>query len=308
MNSRLAHTYSIVGRDPKSGEMGVAVQSHFFSVGSVVAWGEAGVGVVATQSMVKIDYGPHGLALMREGVSAEDALARLMAQDEAREVRQVAMLDATGGVATHTGSRCIPDAGHLIAENVSVQANMMENYRVWPAMLAAFQDGTGQPLADRLLTALAAAQAAGGDIRGQQSAALLVVDGERQAEAWRGRQIDLRVEEHPDPVTELQRLLRYHQAYRYASESDELMARGEWEAAKGAIDKAVALVPDEVELRFWAAHAMLMAGREGEALPRFAEVFAEEPQWAALLPRLVPAGLLPEDPALIQRILDRAQR
>ena len=307
MTRTLVHTYSIVARDPRTGELGVAVQSHYFSVGPVVPWAEAGVGAVATQSLVKIDYGPEGLALMRAGLSAPDALARLLADDPEREVRQVAMVDAAGNVAAHTGTRCIPAAGHLTADGVSVQANMMVDDRVWPAMLEAFE-ARDALLPERLVAALEAAQAVGGDIRGQQSAALLVVGAERAEAAWRGRLIDLRVEEHPHPVEELGRLLRFHRAYQYASQADDEMALGEWEAARASFARAVENAPDEVELRFWAAHAMLMAGREEEAMPRFAEVFAAEAHWADLVPRLIPAGLLPDDDALVARIQAQAEQ
>jgi uncharacterized Ntn-hydrolase superfamily protein len=163
--SRLAHTFSIVARDPQSGEMGVAVQSHWFSVGSVVTWAEAGVGAVATQSLVEISYGPLGLALMRAGKSPSEALAALLAADERRELRQVAMVDTQGRMATHTGARCIADAGHETGESFSVQANMMARPDVWPAMARAYREAEGD-LAESLLTALEAGQAAGGDIRG----------------------------------------------------------------------------------------------------------------------------------------------
>ncbi|HWQ29053.1 MAG TPA: DUF1028 domain-containing protein, partial [Dehalococcoidia bacterium] len=202
-----AHTYSIVARDPATGALGVAVQSHYFSVGSIVSWAEAGVGAVATQSIANVDYGPRGLALMREGLSASQALSALLENDPGRDVRQVAMVDARGGVAAHTGTRCIPAAGHLSGDGFSVQANLMANDSVWPAMRDAFERSDGE-LADRLLAALEAAQNAGGDIRGQQSAALLVVSGERSHEPWRGRLFDLRVEDHPEPVAELKRLVR----------------------------------------------------------------------------------------------------
>lgn len=300
-HTRPIHTYSIVARDPETGEMGVAVQSHAFSVGSAVPWAEAGVGAVATQSLTRIDYGPEGLALMRMGLTASQALADLIENDESRDVRQVAMVDTQGNAAAFTGSRCIAAAGHVIGDGFSVQANLMVNESVWPAMKDAYEHADGD-LADRLLAALEAAQASGGDIRGQQSAALLVVAGERSERSWEGRLFELRVEDHPRPLDELKRLVRLQRAYRYADRADELIAAQNFDDAMGALAKAAALAPDVLELRFWAAAALFAAGREDESLELFREVFAKEPVWALLAPRLVPLGLLPDDPAALERI------
>ncbi|MGH2542510.1 MAG: DUF1028 domain-containing protein [Ardenticatenaceae bacterium] len=297
-----AHTYSIVARDAASGEMGVAVQSHYFSVGSIVSWAEAGVGAVATQSLVKVEYGPEGLALMREGKTAREALETLLHADDEREVRQVAMVDARGNVAVHTGSKAIPDAGHATGEGFAVQANLMIADSIWPAMKTAYEKAEGN-LADRMIATLQAGQAAGGDIRGQQSAAIVVVAGQRQEQPWQGRLIDLRVEDHPRPVEELRRLLQLHRAYKLATESDDMMAIGKWEEAERAMAGAVALAPEIVELRFWYALNLLQSGREAEALKRFRDVFQEEPVWRELLPRLVTVGLFPDDHALLQRAL-----
>jgi uncharacterized Ntn-hydrolase superfamily protein len=300
-STRPIHTYSIVARDPETGEMGVAVQSHAFSVGAAVPWVESGVGAVATQSLTRIDYGPEGLALMRHGMSARQALGALLKNDENRDVRQVAMVDARGGVAAHTGTKCIAAAGHLIGDGFSVQANLMLDESVWPAMKEAYESAEGE-LADRLIVALEAAQEAGGDIRGQQSAALLVVSGERSVRYWEGRSFDLRVEDFAHPVAELRRLVQLQRAYRYADRADELMAVRNFEDAMGALSKAAALAPGVVELRFWAAASLFSAGKEDEALTIFREVFAKEPIWAQLAPRLVPLGLLPEDPVALARI------
>ncbi|HXF50808.1 MAG TPA: DUF1028 domain-containing protein [Dehalococcoidia bacterium] len=299
------HTYSIVARDPETGQLGVAVQSHYFSVGSIVSWAEAGVGAVATQSVALVDYGPRGLALMREGLSARQALDALLANDPGRDVRQVAMVDARGNVAAHTGSRCIPAAGHVEGDGFSVQANLMVDGSVWPAMKRAFEESRGD-LAERLLAALDAGQAAGGDIRGQQSAALLVVSGERSPEPWRGRVFDLRVEDHPEPLVELRRLVRLRRAYRLADESDELLAAGDYATARARLEEALTLAPENDELRFWAALTLFRVGEEAHALPMLREVFARGPQWAELVPRLAPLGLLPESPEAVGRIL--AQR
>ena len=210
-------TYSIVARDPATGEMGVAVQSHWFSVGSVVPWAQAGIGAVATQSFVDPAYGPLGLELMRAGKSAPAALNALVSTDEDKAVRQVAMIDAEGRVAAHTGSRAIFAAGHHVGKQYSVQANLMEKPTVWPAMAKAFESAEGD-LAERLLCALEAAQAEGGDIRGRQSAAIVVVRAVSTGKPWEDRLFDLRVEDHPNPVAELRRLVRLQRAYQKLNE------------------------------------------------------------------------------------------
>jgi uncharacterized Ntn-hydrolase superfamily protein len=220
----VVHTFSIVARDPATGEMGVAVQSHWFSVGSIVTWAEAGVGAIATQSFVDPGYGLKGLELMRKGTPAAVALDRLVAEDKQPDGRQVAMIDAQGRVAAYTGKSAIAAAGHHVGNQFAVQANMMANAKVWPAMAAAYQSTKGD-LADRLLAALEAAQAAGGDLRGRQSAAILVVKGTSTGRPWAGadRVFDLRVDDHPQPITELRRLVRLQRAYAHANHGDELM-------------------------------------------------------------------------------------
>ena len=302
---RPVHTYSIVARDPLTGELGVAVQSHWFQVGAVVSWAEAGVGAVATQSFVEIAYGPKGLDLMRQGKSAEEALAALLEDDPQRDVRQVAMVDAKGGVAVWTGSNCIAAAGHAKGDGFSVQANLMDRESVWPAMEKAFQEAEGG-LGERMLAALEAAEAEGGDIRGKQSAALLVVRGERSDEPWKGRRIDLRVADHPEPLAELRRLLGLHQAYESMNAGDEALALGEVDAAMRHYSWAADLAPQIEELPFWKAVTLFSSGREEKALPIFREVFAKNADWARLVPRLPASGLLPDDPEKIRRILAQA--
>lgn len=297
-----AHTFSIVARDPEDGKMGVAVQSHWFSVGSVVAWGEPGVGVVATQSMVEKSYGPRGLALMRAGIPVKAALSALLQTDDNPEVRQVAMLDHSGEVAVHTGSRCIAYAGHESGEGFSVQANMMHNDRVWPAMAEAYRSTHG-PLAERLMAALEAAQTAGGDIRGQQSASMLVISGEAGKQPWEGILVDLRVEDHPQPLQELRRLLTVHTAYDWMNEGDAFLANGKVERALSAYRSAAELAPDFDELPFWHALTLAELDRMEEAAPIFQAVFRANPDWAELVKRLPAAGLLKDDPVLLKRIL-----
>lgn len=298
-----AHTFSIVARDPSTGEMGIAVQSHWFSVGSVVAWGEPGVGVVATQSMVEKSYGPQGLELMRIGISAPAALPALLQADDNREVRQVAMVDSQGRVAVHTGLRCIACAGHIQGDGFSVQANMMLRDTVWPAMSEAYTGATGS-LAERMLAALEAAQAAGGDIRGQQSASILVVSGTVGARPWEGILVDLRVEDNPQPVSELKRLLGIHRAYEWMNQGDAFLAEGQVELALHAYRSAAELAPDMDELPFWHALTLADLNRMDEAAPIFEAVFRGNPNWAELVKRLPAAGLLRDDPELLQRILD----
>ncbi len=300
---RPVHTYSIVARDAATGELGVAVQSHWFSVGSVVSWAEAGVGAVATQSFVEVSYGPLGLDLMRAGKTAGEALEGLLAIDPHADVRQVAMVDSKGNVAVHTGAKCITAAGHERGEGYSVQANMMAKDTVWDAMANAYEGASGD-LAERLLTALEAAQNEGGDIRGQQSAAILIVPGVTSGSPWRERSVDLRVEDHAQPLVELRRLLGVQRAYDHMNRGDELFADGDAEGALGAYAAAAELLPENLEVRYWQAVTLVGAGRVDEALPIFREVFARGPHWLELTRRLPAVELLPADPAILRRILD----
>ena len=299
--TRPVHTYSIVARDPRTGEMGVAVQSHWFSVGSIVSWAEAGVGAVATQSFVDPSYGRNGLELMRGGSAAGDALKSLLARDEGRDVRQVAMVDARGRVAAHTGAKCIEAAGHRTGESYSVQANMMSNARVWPAMSRAFEAAQGD-LAERMLAALDAAERAGGDIRGRQSASLIVVKAESSGKPWVDRIFDLRVDDHPQPLSELRRLVRLQRAYNHMNAGDLAVEHKDNEAALREYSAAQKLVPDNLEMAYWHAVALVNMNRTDEALPIFRRVFSADPNWRTLTTRLPKAGILPDDPRLIRRI------
>lgn len=298
---RPVHTYSVVARDPDTGQIGVAVQSHYFGVGPIVPWAEAGVGAVATQAMARVDYGPLGIAAMREGRAASEVMVSLLAQDDGRDMRQVAMIDAHGDVSAHTGERCIAAAGHYVGRNFSVQANMMMDDTIVPAMAAAFPVAMGD-LADKLLATLVAAQEAGGDFRGQQSAAIVVVSGEKQTDRWQGRLFDLRVEDHPRPLEELARLIQLRRAYQWMDQGDEELWRGEIAAATESYSKAVAFAPEVMEVKFWAGVNQVAGGLdEGHALLK--EVFAAEPIWRDAVQRLVAVELLPNDPALIESIL-----
>ena len=295
-------TYSIVAFDQETGELGVAVQSHWFSVGFLVPWAKAGVGAVATQSFVKVDYGPHGLKLMEEGMSADAALQKLVSEDEGEAVRQVAMIDVKGNVAAHTGSKCIYAAGHQIGKNYSVQANLMENETVWPAMAKAFENTEGD-LADKMMATLDAAEAEGGDIRGKQSAAMLIVTGEPTGVPWKDTVLDLRVEDHPKPLEELRRLIRINRAYKHANKGDHYLELGNIEKALAEYEMAAHYYPENPELSFWSAITLASKGQLDKALPIFRDVFNREPRLRKLTPRLVDSGLLPDDPELIETIM-----
>jgi uncharacterized Ntn-hydrolase superfamily protein len=303
--ARPLHTFSIVARDSVTGDFGVAVQTHWFAVGSRVIWAEAGVGVVATQSFTEPSYGPLGLALMRAGKTASQALDALTAADPQRDVRQVAMVDAKGNVATFTGAKCIAEAGHRRGAQFSVQANLMEKNTVWDAMAGAFESTKGD-LAERLLAALDAAQAEGGDIRGRQSAAILIVPGTSTGRPWADSKMNLRVDDHPEPLKELRRLVAMHRAYQRMDEGDERMAVGDLAGALEAYGAASAQLPGNPEVKYWAALTMITAGQEQEALAYFKDVFAREPRWAEVTRRLPAAGLLPDDPELMKKILSVA--
>lgn len=277
-------TYSIVARDPDTGDLGVAVQSHWFSVGSIVSWGEPGVGAVATQSIAEPAYGPRLLERLRKGQEPREALDELLAADEHAAVRQVAVVDSTGAIAVHTGDGCIKYAGHVEGEGFSAQANMMAGPRVWPAMEEAFSAST-DPLPRRLLATLDAAEAAGGDVRGRQSAALLVVPAE--GEAWR-RTVELRVEDHTDPLGELRRLLDLSDAYAFADRADALMAEGRHDEAGEAGRRALELAPASDELVFWAGLGMAQAGDLDAGVERVRSAIEMHSGWRVLLARLAP--------------------
>ena len=297
-------TYSIVALDETTGELGVAVQSHWFSVGFLVPWAKAGVGAVATQSFVKVDYGPDGLQLMESGITAVDALKTLTSKDDGEAVRQVGMIDIKGNVAAHTGSRCIKYAGHIVGENYSVQANMMANGTVPKAMAVAFEKTKGD-LADRMMAALEAAEAEGGDIRGKQSAAMVIVSGEPSGVDWKDTKLSLRIEDHPTPLIELKRLIRVHRAYQHANMGDHYMETEEIDKALIEYSKAAEYYPENAELPYWSAVALANGGRLEEALPVFQSVFQRNPDLKTMTPRLVKSGLLPDDESLISKIMNQ---
>jgi uncharacterized Ntn-hydrolase superfamily protein len=303
---RPVHTYSIVARDSGTGELGVAVQSHWFSVGSSVPWAESGVGAIATQSFIDPSYGALGLDLMRTGKSAEQVLAGLVRADATPQVRQVGMVDASGGTAVFTGELAIQHACDRQGDGFTVQANLMHNSTVCDAMYAAFTTTRGD-LAAKLVAALDAAEGEGGDIRGRQSAALLVVAASPSGRPWEDRIFDLRVEDSSDPLGELRRLLGVARAYRHMNAGDGYVTEGDIDSAVEEYRKAEALLPGESEPLFWHAVTLASVGRVDESLPLFAESFRLRPEWKELVPRLPAAELLPDDPELVQRIVETGE-
>ncbi len=298
----LVHTYSIVARDEQTGELGVAVQSHWFSVGSIVSWAEAGVGAIATQSFVNVSFGPQGLLLLKKGKSANEVLNELIEKDEGRDFRQLAIIDAKGNVATYTGSKCIEVAEHKIGKNYSVQANMMLNDKVIPAMAQAFENSKG-PLAERLIAALKAAQEVGGDIRGQQSASLLVVSGKSTGKIWEDRLIDLRVEDHPQPVEELERLLKLYRAYEHMNNGDLAIEKGDEIGALREYGAACEMFPENLEMKYWYAVSLVNMNKLDEAEPLFKFVFERDKNWIELTRRIVKNGLLKVNENTLDKIL-----
>lgn len=299
---RPVHTFSIVARDSVTGDMGVAVQSHWFSVGSVVPWARAGIGAVATQSLVLMSYGPLGLDLMEEGMSAREALEKLVEEDAHSAVRQVAMVDAEGNAAAHTGDSCIAFASHHAGNGYSVQANMMLTDKVVPAMAKAYESTQGD-LAERMLAALEAAQQAGGDIRGRQSAAILIVRGTASEEPWKDVIMDLRVEDNPQPIEELRRLVTLHRAYEFENLGDEAMTENDLKAAMDAYGEAAKLAPQNLELAFWQGVSLLNMGHDAEAVAILKTVVARDANWKELLKRLPGAGLLTVSKDRLDKVL-----
>ncbi len=296
----LVHTYSIVARDPDTGQLGVAVQSHYFGTGSVVTWAEAGVGAVASQAFSDPAYGKLGLDLMRARKSAADTLAGLVAADPMREVRQVAMVDALGRAAAHTGQTTIPEAGHIVGDGFSVQANMMLKDTVWPAMAEAYTRAKGE-LVDRLLATLDAAEAEGGDIRGRQSAAILIVEAKSTGRPWGDTIFDLRVDDAPEPLVEIRRLVAVRRAYIHMRLANEAAQRGDLDATEREFSDAERLIGDNPEMRYWHAIALLGLGKVDDGLAMLREIGRRDRNWIELTLRL-PALLLGVDQSVKDRV------
>jgi uncharacterized Ntn-hydrolase superfamily protein len=295
-------TYSIVARDQQTGELGVAVQSHWFAAGGTVPWAEAGVGAVATQAFLEMSYGPRGLDLLRRGATAQETLDRLLADDPDENVRQVGIVDAHGNVATHTGDRTIPAAGHAAGEAFTCQANMMWQDTVWDAMAAAYAGADGD-LAHRLLAALDAAEGERGDIRGRQAAGILIVGPERLEEPWRGLRMHLHADDHALPNAELRRLVDIHRAYEHLERSEELELEHDEVGVQREREAALAAGPELLEVKYWAAIGLASEGRYDEALPLMASVDEAGPGWRELLRRLVDGKLMDIPPEAAERLL-----
>jgi len=297
-----AHTYSIVARDERTGEIGAGVQSHWFSVGTVVPWALAGVGAVVTQSFTNPSFGPEGLRLLSEGTTPNKAVEEMVSKDEGRDFRQLAVIDSQGRSFAHTGRKCVAEAGHISGKNFSVQANMMLKDTVWPAMAEAFESTDG-PLADRIVAAMQAAEAEGGDARGRQSAALVVVKGKGTSEVWKDRLIDLRVDDHRDPMKELARLLKVHRAYESMDAGDAALEKGEMSAALRSYSNAEKLFPRNEEMVFWHAVGLANNERFDDSIPLFRKAFKKNPNWRVMVPRLVVNGTLRISDRQLQALL-----
>jgi uncharacterized Ntn-hydrolase superfamily protein len=295
-------TYSIVALDERTGELGVAVQTRWLAVGALVPWLRPGVGAIATQSFVDTRYGFSGIELLAAGRSAQDALSELIAADRDPGVRQVGIVDAAGRSAAHTGAECVVAAGHLTGRGVSVQANMMERPTVWPAMLAAYEGSTGD-LADRLVTALRAAEGEGGDVRGRQSAALVVVPGRPDAHPWDIR-FDIRVDDARAPLDELERLLALNRAYEALDAAFEALAVGETSAALAFFEQAASLAPDDDQVRLWQSLAVFDSGDEERGRRLYRSALEAEPRAAEHLRRFLAAGQLPGQERLVARLTE----
>jgi uncharacterized Ntn-hydrolase superfamily protein len=301
--SPLAHTFSIVARDSVTGEMAVAVQSHWFSVGTAVSWAEAGVGAVATQSFTNKSFGIRGLNLLRRGLSAQDALDILLSDDEGKEVRQVAIVDMNGNVAVHTGKNCIQYASHIKGKQFSVQSNMMLGNKVCESMAAAFEKSGKKPLAEKMLLALEAAQKAGGDIRGQQSAALIVVPAKSEGKPWDERTVDLRVDDNKEPVKEIRRLYNVHMAYVHMNNGDLAVEKNDMTTAMTEYNAAMKMMPGNLEMQYWTAVTLANNKSVEKALPIFKKVFAGDKNWKELTKRLPAVSLLTVPEAELKKIM-----
>ena len=299
----LAHTFSIVARDSVSGEMGVAVQSHWFSVGTAVSWAEAGVGAVATQSFVNKSFGIRGLSLLKNGLTAQQALDSLLKDDEGREVRQVAIVDNRGNVAVHTGKGCIQYASQIKGNQFSVQANMMLGDQVPNAMAAAFRKNVAKPLAERMLLSLEAAQEARGDIRGQQSAAIIVVPARSNDKPWDERTVDLRVDDSKEPIKEIRRLYKVQVAYEHMNKGDLAVEKNDMITAINEYNAAMKMIPANLEMQYWTAITLANNKELAEATPIFKKVFAADKNWKELTRRLPEVKLLTVSEADLKKIL-----
>jgi uncharacterized Ntn-hydrolase superfamily protein len=285
-------TCSIIARDPATGELGIAVQSRYFAVGRIVPWIEAGVGAVVSQSFANPVYGHETLRLLRSGLEPQHALKKLLSEDPGEAMRQVAILDAQGRIAEHTGTQCVPAAGHAAGANCCAQANMMAKNTIWNAMVQAFENASGE-LADRLLAAMEAAEREGGDVRGRQAASLIVVSGKPSGISRLDHSVDLRVDDHPDPVAEIKRLLRYSRAHERANRAINKAVANDLSAALADLDVCCESYPNEPEFLIRRVLVLIPLGRIGEALQTLRQAYAIHPGWSELLLRFADAKVIP---------------
>jgi uncharacterized Ntn-hydrolase superfamily protein len=292
-------TYSIVARDPETGRFGVAVQSHFLGVGPVVPWLEAGVGAIATQAQVDVSFGPLGLELLREGRSAAQVVAALVASDPNAQVRQLGVVDREGRAAAFTGEKTIPAAGHLVRDGFTVQGNLLERDTCWPAMAAAYEAALaeGLPFSERLIRAMEAAEAEGGDVRGRQSSAIMIVEADVQAAPRRGKVLDARVDDHPDPVPELRRLVSLYESYDLVETEDDATDPDRYAEARRR-------APEAYELVFWMGVEHLRHGDLEGARRELAIAFAADTRWRTTLQHLVDARWENLTPELVAQLED----
>lgn len=303
-SDKFAHTFSIIAQDPVTGDMAVGVQSHWFSVGTAVPWGKSGVGVVATQSFVNERYGHEGLELMQKGLNAKEAMEKLKKEDVGVHYRQVAMLSRNGTISAFTGEKCVEAALHLIGDHYSIQANMMEDENVVYAMRQAFEENDDLDLAERIVVAMKAAQSSGGDIRGKQSSALIVVGKDPAEHPWLDKKIDLRVDDHKTPVEELSRLLNSHRAYEFMASGDVAMENKDAEAALKAYNFAEKLLPNNEEIKFWKAVALVNSNQVKMSIPIFERLFINDKRWQRLLKRLPESDLISIEKSALDYLLN----
>ena len=283
-------TYSIVARDPGTGRFGVAVQSHYLGVGATVPWLEAGVGAIATQASVNVSFGPMGLEMLRAGQAADAVVAALVAGDEQAHIRQLGIVDSQGRAAAHTGADCIPACGHLVGDGFTVQGNLLERSSCWPAMAAAYESALAEeaPFVERLLRAMEAAEAEGGDVRGRQSASIMVVRADLQPAVWRGRLMDLRIEDHADPVPELRRIVTMQLAYDLLDEEGDAAVAGR--STSERYELARRMSPDAYELVFWRGVELATAGDVEAGRRELQIAFEADARWRTTLQHLADAG------------------
>lgn len=305
-NEAFAHTFSIVARDPQTGDMAVGVQSHWFSVGTTVSWAEAGVGAIATQSFVNKSFGIRGLSLLKSGKTAQETLDILLSDDAGKEVRQVGIVDQKGNVAVHTGKNCVDYAGHVKGTQFSVQSNMMLTDKVPAAMAKAFESSANLPLAERVLKAMEAAQAVGGDIRGKQSAALLVVNATDTGKPWDdNHKVDLRVDDHGLPLVELARLLKVQRAYEHMNEGDLAVEKNDMKKAMEEYGAAMKMFPNNLEMQYWTAIALANSHQTLKASAMLKKIYAKDTNWLEMTKRLPKVGLLTVSEKEFQQLLKR---